>query len=84
VPVGLEAAGVLLASHLFRDGTIEILPRMVAFPGRLTEVLLLGLTLTVVVMPALYTQRQQRVLVAAQERLHMQAWQLQRLLPPAR
>jgi serine/threonine-protein kinase len=84
VPVGLEAAGVLSASHLFRDGTIEILPRMVAFPGRLTEVLLLGLTLTVVVMPALYTQRQQRVLVAAQERLHMQAWQLQRLLPPAR
>ena len=83
VPVGLELVGVLAPSYRFSGGTIEILPRMIAFPGRATELLLLGLTLTVVVMPALYTLRQQRVLFGAQERLHMQAWQLKRLLPPA-
>ena len=83
VPIGLQLAGVLAPSYVFEGGTIEILPRMVAFPGRATELLLLGLTLTVVVIPGLYTQRQQRVLLAAQERLHTQAWQLERLLPRA-
>jgi len=81
IPVGLEAAGFLPPSHSFDGGTITILPRMVAFPGRSTELMLLGLTLVVVIMPALYAQRQQRVLLRAQEQLHMQAWQLKRLLP---
>jgi len=81
VPVGLEAAGILPASHSFDGGSITILPRMVAFPGRSTELMLLGLTLVVIVMPALYAQRQQRVLGRAQQQVHMQAWQLRRLLP---
>jgi hypothetical protein len=74
-------AGILAPSHVFKDGTITILPRMVRFPGHATELLLLCLTLAVVVLPALYAQRQQRVLFAAQRRIQMQAWQLKRLVP---
>jgi hypothetical protein len=84
VPVVLEWLGVLAPSHNFEGGTIEILPRMIAFPGRATEPLLLFLTLAAIVLPAFYAIRQHRVLDEANRRLHMHAWQLQRLLPPAR
>ncbi|HEY8145301.1 MAG TPA: serine/threonine-protein kinase [Kofleriaceae bacterium] len=84
VPVVLEWLGLLAPSHNFEGGTIEILPRMIAFPGRGTEPLLLFLTLAAIVLPAFYAIRQHRVLDEANRRLHMYAWQLQRLLPPAR
>ncbi len=83
VPAALEAVGLMPSSYRFDGGVIEIVPRMIAFPGRATEILLLGLTMVVVVLPALYSLRQQRVLFAAQQRLHMHAWQLKRLLPAA-
>jgi len=83
VPVVLEWMGVLAPSHNFEGGTIEILPRMIAFPGRWTEPLLLFLTLAAIILPVFYAVRQHRVLDEANRRLYMHAWQLKRLLPPA-
>ena len=81
VPVVLEWLGVLAPSHHFDRGTIEILPRMIAFPGRWTEPMMLFLTLATIILPVFYAIRQHRVLDQANHRLHMHAWQLKRLLP---
>ncbi len=75
VPLGLELGGVVDPGWVFRDGTIVILPRVVAFPGLATLGILTLASLGAVLFPVLLVgaERDARVKAERDLVLHSQA-----------
>jgi serine/threonine-protein kinase len=83
VPVALELTGVLSPSYSFHDGAMNILPRGTALPERATMMMLFVLTISTIITAVLFVDRVRRALDRAEQRLHLQAWQLRQLVPEA-
>jgi serine/threonine-protein kinase len=83
VPVALEILGVLSPSYAFRDGGMTVLPHGTALPETPTLVLLFTITLSTIATAVLFVDRVRRSLDRAEQRLHLQAWQLRQLVPDA-
>jgi eukaryotic-like serine/threonine-protein kinase len=81
VPFSLEWAGVLPTSYVFEEGRIVILPVGQEFPEIITRLELLAVSLVTLVIPAFAIWRTSDRLTQARQRLHMQSWQLQQLVP---
>ncbi len=81
-PVALEALGVLPPSFAFRDGNLELLPRLADLTPTPTLVLLLLGTAALVVTPAVLVGRLRDSLEAAEKKLFLHAWHLRALAPP--
>ncbi len=83
VPVLLELAGIVSPSYAFHDGGMHILPRATLLPQTPTLVLLFVITISTIVTTILFVDRVRRALDRAEQRLHLQAWQLRQLVPEA-
>jgi eukaryotic-like serine/threonine-protein kinase len=81
VPFGLEWAGLLPTAYEFRGDAIVILPLALGFSELYTRVALVGGALATVVLPSLAVWQGSQALMRARERAHLQAWQLQQLVP---
>jgi eukaryotic-like serine/threonine-protein kinase len=81
VPFALEWAGVLPPSYVFEEGRIVVLPVGQAFPEVVTRLELLAASLVTILIPAFAVWRTTDGLTQARQRLHMQSWQLQQLVP---
>jgi serine/threonine-protein kinase len=81
VPAALAWTGVLPAPYEFGADRIIIHADMLHFPPLATQLFLLVSTLSVVLTACLMTARVHDALAQAQERLHVQAWQLRQMLP---
>jgi hypothetical protein len=83
VPALLARLGVIPQPYEFGGDRIVIHAGMLHFPPLATEIFLLLSSLSVVVTASLMTARVHDALAQAQERLHIQAWQLRQMLPRA-
>jgi serine/threonine-protein kinase len=83
VPVILEAVGVWSPSYSFAGGTFVVLPHAGPFAARPTQIFLFVLTLSTIITSITFVDRVRRTLDRAEERLHLQAWQLRQLAPDA-
>jgi serine/threonine-protein kinase len=81
VPVGLQWAGLLRPSYVFRDGTMTILPNMLWLPPMQTNAFLLITSLALVITGSAILGRFRNTLTNVEERLHTQSWQLRQLVP---
>ncbi|HVV88437.1 MAG TPA: serine/threonine-protein kinase [Kofleriaceae bacterium] len=81
VPLALELAGALPPSIRFVDGTLVLVPRMVAFPRVPTLVFIVVSHTVIIVTGLLYVWRLRKASAAAERRLAIQAWQLRQLVP---
>ncbi|HEY3817132.1 MAG TPA: protein kinase [Polyangiaceae bacterium] len=81
VPAGLQWLGVLPSSYLFAHGALTIEPVMLSFPAVPTHVFLLVSNVALVITGCAMMARFRNTLTAAEERLHVQAWQLRQLVP---
>jgi serine/threonine protein kinase len=81
VPVALGWAGVLPRTYELHEDAIVIRSGMLHFPAMPTEVFLLITNALAVVTACVMTASVRDALTAAQERLHVQAWQLRQMLP---
>jgi len=81
VPAGLQLAGVIPASYAFEDGSLRILPTMLSYPPVPTHVFLLVANVALVITGCAMLARFRDLLTAAEERLHVTAWQLRKLVP---
>ncbi len=81
VPAALDWAHVA-RFYNFRDGRVTILQGMLDFHPVATHALLLAASLGLVAVAAVLITRLRDTLDDAERRLHVQAWQLQQLLPP--
>jgi hypothetical protein len=69
LPLGLEAADVLPAGWLYRDGTIAIVPRAVQFPGMSATLFLALASLGAVLFPVLLVGAERDARVKAEREL---------------
>jgi serine/threonine-protein kinase len=83
VPAALGWMGIIAPPYEIGGDRIVIHASMLHFPPRATEAFLLVSTLSVVFTACLVTARIHDALALAQERLHVQAWQLRQMLPKA-
>jgi serine/threonine-protein kinase len=81
VPAALQLGGLMPASYLFENGAIEIVPAMLSFPRLPTHVFFLFANVALVVTGCAMISRFRDTLTAAEERLHVTAWQLRQLVP---
>ncbi|MGH7270976.1 MAG: hypothetical protein ACREJ3_11150, partial [Polyangiaceae bacterium] len=81
IPAALARFGVLAQPYAFHNDTVIIQAGLLHFPPVPTELLLLLSSLTIVITACLLMARVRDDLTAAEERLHVQAWQLRQLLP---
>jgi serine/threonine-protein kinase len=81
VPAGLQWIGVLPSSYVFEHGALTIEPLMLYFPPIPTHVFLLVSNVALVITGCAMMARFRNTLTAAEERLHVQAWQLRQLVP---
>jgi serine/threonine-protein kinase len=81
VPTLLEWAGVLPASYRFSAGQMSIVPQMHALPAVPTGLLLLVASIVTIATACVFVGRIRRALSAAQLRLQLTAWHLERLRP---
>jgi serine/threonine-protein kinase len=81
VPAGLQWAGVLRPSYVFRDGAMTILPNMLSLPPMQTNVFMLIASLALIVTGSAILARFRNTLTTVEERLHTQTWQLRQLVP---
>jgi serine/threonine-protein kinase len=81
VPAGLELAGIVPPSYVFEGGTIHIMPMMLDFPALPTNVFLLAACVGLVVTASFILARFRNTITRVEEKLHVQAWQLQQLVP---
>ncbi len=81
VPLMLEWAGVLPPSYRFENGTITIVPRVVAFPKMPAMALFLIGQLFALTGGSLTASFVNRQLAQARERLYLQTWELRALAP---
>ena len=82
-PLVLQYLGVLAPSYAFTDGGITILPNVTSFPKTATFAALIAAGLGVIIAPVVAITSVRRSLAEAEQRLHMQAWQLRQLVPNA-
>jgi hypothetical protein len=80
-PAALTWLGVMPAPYEIGEDRIVIHAGMLGFPPLVAQLFLLVSTLAVVVTACLMTSRVHEALAQAQERLHVQAWQLRQMLP---
>ncbi|HEX4445247.1 MAG TPA: hypothetical protein VH044_00865, partial [Polyangiaceae bacterium] len=80
-PAVLAWTGVVPAPYEFGADRIVIHAGMLHFPPLATQLFLLISTMSVVLTACLMTARVHDALAQAQERLHVQAWQLRQMLP---
>ncbi len=83
VPALLAWTGAIPQPYELGADRIVIHADMLHFPPLATELFLLGSSVSVVVTACLMTARVHDALAQAQERLHIQAWQLRQMLPRA-
>ena len=81
VPVALMALGVLPPAYAVEGGVIQILPQMTDFPEVPTLTFLVFANLAVLASAGLYVSDLRRRYSEAEARLHVQAWQLGRIVP---
>jgi len=81
VPALLQWAGVVRPSYVFRDGAMTILPNMLWLPPMQTNAFLLIASIALIVTGSAILGRFRNTLTTAEERLHMQTWQLRQLVP---
>ncbi len=81
VPTLLEWGGVLPASYLFSAGEMSIVPQMHELPAAPTGLLLLVASIVTIATACVFVGRIRRALSAAQLRLQLTAWHLERLIP---
>jgi eukaryotic-like serine/threonine-protein kinase len=81
VPALLEWTGAFGASYVFRDGTITIVPRVLAFPKTPTFVYLTLTSLGCMLVPFLYVARLRAQLYDMRRTTTLQAWQFRQLVP---
>jgi serine/threonine-protein kinase len=80
-PAALGWVGALPGPYELHEDSIVVRAGMVHFPPVPTELFLLLTNATAVVTACLMTANVRDALTVAQERLHVQAWQLRQLLP---
>jgi serine/threonine protein kinase len=83
VPAALAWLGVTAQPYALGADAIVIHADMLHFPPLATQLFLLLSSLSVVVTACLMSARVHDALAQAQERLHVQAWQLRQMLPQA-
>jgi serine/threonine-protein kinase len=81
LPAALQWAGVLPASYVFEHDAVTIQPLMVSFPPVTTQVFLLISNVALIITGCAMVAPFRNTLTAAEERLHVQAWQLRQLVP---
>jgi len=81
VPAALQWLGVLPASYVFEHGALSIQPMMLSFPPVPTHLFLLVSNVALVITGCAMIARFRNTLTGAEERLHVQAWQLRQLVP---
>jgi serine/threonine-protein kinase len=82
VPVALELLGALAPSYEMLGDRVCVASHAVLFPTVPTLVHMCVVTALVIAAVCAYTGRMRDRLVAAEERLRIQAWQLRQILPP--
>jgi serine/threonine-protein kinase len=80
-PAALQWLGVLPSSYVFENGVLSIRPVMLSFPAVPTHVFLLVSNVALVVTGCAMIARFRNTLTAAEERMHVLAWQLRQLVP---
>jgi hypothetical protein len=81
VPTGLEVAGLIPRSMVFRDGGIFVVPNVFAFPEVPTLAFLLAATVGAIATGALVIARFRDTLVKTEQRLYFQTWLLRQFVP---
>lgn len=82
LPIVLQGAGLVPASWIFRDGIVELVPQVVAFPELGTTLFLTLVLSGAVIVPTLLVGAERDARVKAERQLTLQAHQLAELLPP--
>jgi hypothetical protein len=82
-PAALDWAGVVAPFYAFTGDTITVLPHWVDFPPVATRLCLAAVSVTVVASTCVILARSRDALSRAEERVHLQAWQLRQLVPAA-
>ena len=77
VPFAVDMLHLAPAAYAFRDGHIELYPRALALPPRLTLGALIYTSLGFVALPALFLGRLRDALSRAEGQLFLQAWHLE-------
>jgi hypothetical protein len=81
VPVLLQWLGLIPASYRVQGEALCIQPWMVHLSGRGATPALLWMTLLLILTGWLIARRYRQVITAAEERLHLHAWQLRQIVP---
>jgi len=79
VPILLEAFHVVSPSYAFEAGRIVILPQIHELPRTGTFALLLGASLTMMIVPCVFISKLRSTLNLVQRQLLLQAWHFRRL-----
>jgi hypothetical protein len=80
-PLVLQLAGVLPPSYELDGASFRILPAMVRFPPAATMTFLIANHAVVLTAALVYMWRLRMNYLEAEERLHLQTWQLSQLVP---
>jgi len=81
IPLGLQISGVVDASWIFRDGVVEIVPRVLELPETATVAFLVTVLVGAVVLPPLLIGPERDARVAQGQKLTLQAYQMAEFLP---
>ncbi|HEY8088920.1 MAG TPA: protein kinase [Polyangiaceae bacterium] len=81
VPAVLQATGIIPPSYVFEGGAIRIVPMMLAFPPVPTHAFLLIACIALIVTASTIMARFRNAISRIEEKIHVQAWQLQQLVP---
>jgi serine/threonine-protein kinase len=81
VPLLLEWLGVLSPSYLFEGGRMVIVPHLNDLPAVPSLVVVATISVGIIINSALFLSRVRATLNQAEERLHLNAWQLRQLVP---
>lgn len=81
VPFGLELAGVIDPSYVFRDGHIVVMPHALSLPEVPTLLLLLVAVLGSMFVSAYWAGQVRQDITRAETQIALQTWQLRQLVP---
>ena len=80
VPAVLQWIGVIPPSYVFSREGLTIVPMLADFPETATHAVLMCASIACVGVTSLIVERFRRALVSAEQRVHVQGWQLRQLL----